>query len=105
MRTSLYRQYSKNGSLLYVGVSLIALKRIIQHSACSSWFEEISKVEIEHFETKALALEAERSAIILENPIYNKNKRKPERGQSLKKKSSLEKTRTKKNYMKSLTKT
>lgn len=76
MRTSLYRQFSRNGVLLYVGVSLSPLRRIEQHSYLSPWFESVSSVTVEHFETKALALEAERYAIAFENPVHNVSKRK-----------------------------
>jgi hypothetical protein len=70
-KTFLYRHFSKDGELLYVGISLYALNRLGQHAKHSSWFERISKVTIEHFENRAWALEAEKSAIINEKPYYN----------------------------------
>lgn len=71
MRTSLYRHFNSAGELLYVGVSLSALNRLGQHADHSEWFKAISRVSIEHFETRHQALEAERCAIIKERPKHN----------------------------------
>jgi len=67
----LYRHFDKDGSLLYIGVSLSAVKRLGQHKAKAHWYEFISRVEIESFETREYVLEAERIAIITEKPRYN----------------------------------
>lgn len=69
--TSLYRHYNGSGELLYVGVSLSALQRLGQHADNSDWFKSISRVTIEHLETRQDALIAERNAIIREKPLHN----------------------------------
>lgn len=69
--TNLYRHFDANGALLYIGVSLNALKRLSQHQNLSPWFASISNVTIETFETKQEALLAERHAIERENPKFN----------------------------------
>lgn len=70
-KTYLYRHYDKAGLLLYVGISLSAVKRLAQHRAASNWFPQIAKVTIEAFDTRADALVAERVAIDRECPVYN----------------------------------
>ncbi len=61
--THLYRHFNKDGVLLYVGVSFNALCRLRQHAEVSSWFDEISRVEIEKFPSRETALKGEREAI------------------------------------------
>lgn len=69
--TSLYRHFDDAGALLYVGISLSWPARTRAHAQGSRWFEQVAKVEIEHFPTRALALEAERKAIQSESPKFN----------------------------------
>jgi len=69
--TALYRHFNAAGELLYVGISLSAINRLSQHKS-SGWSGEIIKVEIEHFESRMLAKDAEEKAIKLEKPKYNK---------------------------------
>ena len=71
MRTALYRHWDKDGTLLYVGISLSALARLGQHAEHAHWFKSIASVTIEHFETRADALAAERTAIRSEEPLHN----------------------------------
>lgn len=77
-RTALYRHFDKEGTLLYVGISLSALNRLAQHAVHSGWYKEITRVEMEWFDTRETAMEAERNAIYNENPKHNlKGKRAP----------------------------
>jgi len=69
--TQLYRHFDKDGVLLYVGISLSSVARLRQHEDHSHWFEKITRVEIENFETREKAIEAEVNAIICEKPIHN----------------------------------
>jgi predicted GIY-YIG superfamily endonuclease len=71
MKTSLYRHFEKDGTLLYVGISLNHVVRLSQHKAASSWFEKIATVTIEQFETRAEALQAETKAVVNEKPLHN----------------------------------
>lgn len=68
---SLYRHFDANGSLLYIGVSLSTMHRLSEHQDHSHWFKQISRVEIEHYGSRALALQAERVAIKAEKPKHN----------------------------------
>jgi len=70
MKTHMYRHFNKAGELLYVGISLSAVQRLSNHSN-SKWFDEISHITIEQFDTRAAALSAEKQAIIEESPKYN----------------------------------
>jgi predicted GIY-YIG superfamily endonuclease len=67
----LYRHFDKNNCLLYVGISLSSISRLAQHQDASHWFAEIVSVKIETFANRQDALEAERAAIIKENPRHN----------------------------------
>lgn len=67
----LYRHFDNAGVLLYVGVSLAALKRLSQHKQVSHWYRDIANVKIEKHPTRKAALAAEREAIAKENPLHN----------------------------------
>jgi hypothetical protein len=78
--TALYRHFSSDGDLLYVGVSCNPIQRLSQHIAKSDWWNEIATVTIEKFETRALARAAEVEAIRSERPMLNCHEnRKPMR--------------------------
>ena len=64
----LYRHFDRDGVLLYVGIAYDFLRR--RHKS-SRWFYRIDMITIEHYETRALALQAETAAIISEKPLFN----------------------------------
>lgn len=69
--THLYKHFNAEGKLLYVGISLSTITRLSQHKEHSHWFASIARVEILKFASRERALEAERLAIIEENPEHN----------------------------------
>lgn len=69
--TALYRHFDKDGVLLYVGISCNAMRRTEDHSKNSEWFGDVSSITIEMFETRSLAIEAEKNAIKKEKPMHN----------------------------------
>lgn len=71
-KTSLYRHFDADGVLLYVGISIDHISRLLQHRYGSDWFYDIASVTIEHFDTPEEAVEAENLAIVGEKPVYNK---------------------------------
>lgn len=73
-KTSLYRHFDKDGQLLYVGISLSHVARLAQHRDSSHWYEEITHVTIEWYETRVEAELAETRAIGSEFPKHNKSK-------------------------------
>ena len=70
-RTALYRYFDAEGRLLYVGVSLSAIQRQMAHEASSPWYRSHASMTTEWFASRAKALQAERTAIISEEPAYN----------------------------------
>jgi predicted GIY-YIG superfamily endonuclease len=71
MRTALYRHFNAKGELLYVGISLSALKRLGEHAANAKWYRSIANVTIEWHPTREAADAAETEAIRRECPKYN----------------------------------
>jgi len=69
--TQLYRHYNSTGELLYIGISLSVLNRLGQHKDNSHWFNSITNISIESYNTREEALIAERDSIINERPYYN----------------------------------
>jgi predicted GIY-YIG superfamily endonuclease len=70
-KTALYRHFSADGELLYIGISLSVLHRIGQHSKHSSWFNKIARISIENFDSREEAKSAEQRAIEKEKPFFN----------------------------------
>jgi hypothetical protein len=69
--TCLYRHFSSDGRLLYVGVAIDAIRRLAKHRHESQWFDQIATVTIERYPSRTAALKAERLAIEDEKPAYN----------------------------------
>ena len=67
----LYRHFDKEGTLLYVGMSGLSIKRLLNHKANSKWFKDIATVTIEHYQDKNTCAVAEREAIKKELPPNN----------------------------------
>lgn len=68
---ALYRHYAEDGTLLYVGMSLSVVSRLIQHKYGSPWYTQVVRIEIEWFTTKRKVMAAEKRAIRKENPVHN----------------------------------
>ena len=71
MRTALYRHYDADGGLLYVGISLCAVSRLAQHRLAAKWYSDIRRVEVEWFNNRPAAVDAEKLAIVKEKPRHN----------------------------------
>lgn len=69
--TELYRHFDDEGKLLYVGISINALIRWLQHKANSKHANRVSRITIERFETRNKAIFAEKKAIRDEKPEFN----------------------------------
>ena len=67
----LYRHFDCDGQLLYVGISKDPAKRTGEHSSTAHWFDKISQITVEKFETRKQVIEAEKKAIQNENPLFN----------------------------------
>lgn len=67
----LYRFYSDDGRLLYVGISKNPGKRFDQHSQEKSWWPEVRGITVEWYPDRESVVSAERRAIEIERPRYN----------------------------------
>lgn len=67
----LYRFWDHNDNLLYVGITISPENRWKQHSKDKPWWSEVARITIEEHPNRKAVLNAERSAIIAENPRYN----------------------------------
>lgn len=56
---------------MYVGIAVNPNNRFSSHRSMSAWFQQIRKITIEPFKTRAEAIKAERRAIKLEKPLHN----------------------------------
>jgi predicted GIY-YIG superfamily endonuclease len=67
----LYRFFSHDDSLLYVGMTTNPGNRFSAHSVTKPWWSSVSRIEIEHYQTINELKEAEREAIRREAPRHN----------------------------------
>lgn len=67
----LYRFWDAKGELLYIGITLRLAGRIAAHRIEKEWWSSVSRITIEHHESRPSALEAEAAAIRAERPRWN----------------------------------
>jgi len=70
--TELYRHYDAWNRLLYVGISSCAVERLSAHMAQCDWRKLVTRIEIERWPTRELALLAEKQAIKTQFPYFNR---------------------------------
>lgn len=75
----LYRHFDATDKLLYVGITKNPSRRLSEHAANSHWWNQIAKITIERFQSKAHAQVAEKKAIRAEKPEFNKALQKKKR--------------------------
>lgn len=71
MSATVYRAYSADDELLYVGATTQPGQRLAAHGRSKDWWREVATIKLAHFPSPALAQAAEREAIQNENPRYN----------------------------------
>ena len=69
--TTLYRFFDAQDVLLYVGITSVGPSRWSDHERNREWWSLVVRVSIEQFPDRALAMVAERAAILAEQPAYN----------------------------------
>lgn len=69
--TTLYRLMDESHNLLYVGISMSHMRRLMAHKATKDWWHEVSRIDFENYPDRESAREAERRAIAHEGPKYN----------------------------------
>lgn len=67
----LYRFFSVDSVLLYVGISVDPGRRLTQHAAVKDWWREIATITISQYPDRTSVLVAEKIAIEEEKPVYN----------------------------------
>lgn len=67
----LYRHFSQDGELLYVGITARFPDRIAHHSRHARWWADVARIEIETFPDRESVLAAEAKAIKTEFPVFN----------------------------------
>lgn len=72
-RTALYRLFDDQERLLYIGIAVHPDRRWRQHARdnAETWWPDVQRKEVEWFETRERAAEAEAEAIRREGPPYN----------------------------------
>jgi predicted GIY-YIG superfamily endonuclease len=69
---TLYRLYDLEDQLLYVGISSKWHERFHQHEKLQPWWDSVTKITLERFDSREQVVEAERVAIKVEKPSENK---------------------------------
>jgi len=69
--TAVYRWYDANDQLLYVGVSFDLGTRFASHRYGNDNWQQVRRIELEWFDSRRGALEAEARAIATEHPMWN----------------------------------
>ncbi len=69
--TAVYRLYSKDGTLLYVGVTRNIPERFYQHEVYKHWWPHVARKTMNWYGSRTAALAAEAAAIVSERPVYN----------------------------------
>lgn len=77
MTETLYRLMDAAGTLLYVGISNGAPRRLSQHIATKEWYGEVASITFEHFESKDEVAARERFVITSEHPTHNIRHNRP----------------------------
>lgn len=71
MTTTLYRAYDDRDRLLYVGISDGEFIRLAQHAASAPWTMYAVTITLRRYTRRADAEQAEREAILGEDPVWN----------------------------------
>lgn len=72
MSFALYRFYGDAGRLLYVGITSSPDRRFGQHAKSKEWWPEVRGISVDWYDTRQAVEAAERRAIAVEQPAYNK---------------------------------
>lgn len=72
MQEVLYRFFDSQGTLLYVGISKEWVSRIKTHEKYADFYSAVAGMTLERFPDRKSVEDAERAAIKLENPLFNR---------------------------------
>lgn len=68
---TLYRFYAADDSLLYVGITNNPARRFSKHRDEKDWWLDVTRIEMEQFDSREALLSAEKVAIKTESPALN----------------------------------
>lgn len=68
----LYRFYDSEDTLLYIGITGDPMNRWSGHSHDKTWYRDVARSSMEHFESRGALAAAEIHAIRTEKPRYNR---------------------------------
>lgn len=74
----LYRFFSADGALLYVGITNSPRDRFSQHRSAAPWWEEATSITLTRYTNRNELAAAEIHAIKTENPKYNRTHAQPQ---------------------------
>jgi predicted GIY-YIG superfamily endonuclease len=66
-----YRMFSADGDLLYVGLTVNPPARLLEHSRKTAWYHEVGHVTFTWYPDRQAAADGEREAIATESPRHN----------------------------------
>ena len=69
--TALYRLFSTDGTLLYIGITRNIPERFYQHEVYKRWWPHVARKTMSWYGSRTAALAAEAAAIASERPVYN----------------------------------
>lgn len=67
-----YRAFSADGALLYVGSTMDPVTRFLRHFTHSAWIPEVRRMTAERWPSLGAARAAERAEITAEDPKHNR---------------------------------
>lgn len=67
----LYEIYNQRGEFLYVGVTTLPYKRLLEHKLLRPWWSDASTITWQRMPDRDTALRIETDLILNKNPIYN----------------------------------
>lgn len=70
-RTALYRLYDTDGNLLYIGITNHPERRWRNHSYIQGWWHLVSRREVNWYDRRTVAEDAERHAVRAEGPRFD----------------------------------
>lgn len=73
--TAVYRLYSSDDRLLYVGITVNPKVRFRDHKAQKPWWHEVTRKVVEWYDTRPEAEAIEGAALRDERPLYDKTHR------------------------------
>ena len=69
--TSVYLYFDSDGLLLYVGITARGISRNREHNKTKDWWQYVARQEVEHYASRAEALQRETRLIKSRRPPFN----------------------------------